>query len=451
MKQIPDYSGSTARMNMYAYVCPTPGDYSDGDGMHKNPDQRTIENFRKYKECGFDTLLLLGNDAYAGETFESSDLKHNLDMALEIGLKVIVYDKRIHDLTEQEESLIGEKKPYATMEALVEQLEEWMEAYRHHPAFYGMSLKDEPYFKHLQALSEVIKAIKKVDSKIYAHTVLHPYAIWLHSKDYTGIDGVGRTSQSYRTYVGTHLDLCEDNYVSYDDYPFMHEEMGGFRASFYENIQMVVGEAAKRNATVTFTMQSFGDVNGWREVTEDDLRFDGYSALGLGVKNLTYYTYYMFPWRGKNSGSTQAIVSDDGSNMLYDSVKRVNEELQKLAKVVLNFNYVKANFTYAKGAELPKLFQTVQNDYLDGATVMSVTAPTIVSQMYDAKTELLGYMVVNATDPAENQTDIVDIRFADKEYVTIYVKGQPQTIELTNHELSLTLKKGDGVFVIPHN
>ena len=451
MKQIPDYSGSTARMNMYAYVCPTPGDYSDADGMHKNPDQRTVENFRKYKECGFDTLLLLGNDAYTGEEFESSDLKRNLDMAQQVGLKVIVYDERIHALTEQEESLIGEGKTYASMEELAEQFREWMNPYRMHPAFYGMSLKDEPYFKHLKALSEVIKAIKMVDPKIYAHTVLHPYAIWLHSKDYTGIDGVGRTSQSYRTYIGTHLDLCGDNYVSYDDYPFMHEKMGGFRASFYENIQMVVSEAAKRNATVTFTMQSFGDVNGWREVTEDDIRFDGYSALGLGVKNLTYYTYYRFPWRGAEDGSTQGILDDDGSNMLYDEVKRINQELQKLAKVVLNFDYVKANFTYAKGAELPKLFQTVQNDYLDGATVMSVTAPTMVSQMYDKAKKYTGYMVVNATDPSENQTDKVVMQFSDCAYATIYIKGEPKTIELTNHELTLTLQKGEGVFVIPHN
>ena len=75
-----DYSNSKNRMGQYAFVCPTNGEYSDQEKVGKNPDNRTQERFDEYKACGFNVLLILGNDKYSGEDFNSSQLKKNLDM-----------------------------------------------------------------------------------------------------------------------------------------------------------------------------------------------------------------------------------------------------------------------------------------------------------------------------------------------------------------------------------
>lgn len=436
---------------MYAYICPTPGEYTDENGTHQIEDQRTVENFQKYKDCGFDTLMLLGNDKYAGEDFETSDLKKTLDMAEEVGLKVIVFDNRLYTLSEKKEAILGTE--FATDEALVEYVRECMAPYMDHPAFYGVSLVDEPYYNQFVALSQLIWAIKEVDPDIYTHTVLHPYADWLSQDDYSGNGNTeDGTAEDYASYISNYLAMSKENYVGYDNYPFMSDEHGGLWATYYENMQIAVKKAALYDASVTLSVQSFGSNNGgsWREVEEDDIRFQGYSALGLGVKNLVYYTYYMFPDNGSGS-TTQAIVDNDGTNILYDEVQRVNGELQKLAKVMLHFDYVKANFSYPSGMEKPKLFETVQNDVLDGATVVSQTQATMVSQMYDSANGRTGYMVMNASDTAENKSNTVTLKFDDCLYATIYVKGVPQTVSLRNRMLELTVESGEGVFVIPHN
>ncbi len=452
-EDVPDYSGSTARMNMYAYICPTPGEYTDTSGTHQIEDQRTVENFQKYKDCGFDTLMLMGNDKYIGEDFETSDLKKTLDMAQEVGLKVIVFDNRLYTLSEKKESIIGDGKDFSSEEALVEQVREWMAPYIEHPAFYGVSLVDEPYYNQFIALSQVIKAVRTVDSNIYTHKVLHPYAKWMTQGDYSGNGSTAEgTAEDYASYISNYLAMSGDNYVSYDNYPFMQEEQGGLWSRYYENMQIAVKNAALYNAPVTLTIQSFGQEPGksFREVEEDDIRFQGYSALGLGVKNLLYYTYYMFPDNG-TAGCTQAIVDHDGRNILYNEVRRVNRELHKLAKVMLHFDYVKANFSYPSSMAQPKMFENVENDILDGATVVSQTQATFVSQMYDEENKRTGYMVMNASDTAENKSNTVSVKFDNYLYATIYVKGVPQTVSLRNQVLELTLESGEGVFVIPHN
>jgi hypothetical protein len=158
----------------------------------------------------------------------------------------------------------------------------------------------------------------------------------------------------------------------------------------------------------------------------------------------------MFPNNG-TAGCTQAIVDHDGRNILYNEVRRVNRELHKLAKVMLHFDYVKANFSYPSSMAQPKMFENVQNDILDGATVVSQTQATFVSQMYDEENKRTGYMVMNASDTAENKSNTVSVKFDNCLYATIYVKGVPQTVSLRNQVLELTLESGEGIFVIPHN
>jgi sugar phosphate isomerase/epimerase len=118
MKKIPDYSNCTKEIDLYAFYGPSDGKYMNGTPMGDGTDFRVKERYQEYKDCGFDILLLLGNDTYNGEEFETSDLKMNLELCAKVGLKAIVHDKRLHDLSMQEHSLIG--KEFDSFEKLVE-------------------------------------------------------------------------------------------------------------------------------------------------------------------------------------------------------------------------------------------------------------------------------------------------------------------------------------------
>lgn len=443
--EIPDYSSSEKRMNMYAYVGPTPGVYTNAAGQVVNVgDFRTVERYQEYKDCGFDTLLLLGNDGYSGQEFETSDLKKNLDISEEVGLKVLVFDPRIHDLARQPESIIGKGKQFANKEELVKLLEEYIAPYHDHPAFWGMSLIDEPSYENYESMAEVIDALKTIDEDIFPHTVLFPYLPNVTMEQYTGKSFGNVTIDSYKTYVDTYLEKTGNPYVAYDNYPFYEDS---FLSSYYRNMQSVVEVAQKHDADVWLAIQSAA----WgtcRAVEEDDVRYQCNFALAFGVRNIQYYTYWMFP----NGGHSQGIMDHNGEKMIYDEVQRVNQETQAMAKVMMNFDYEKATFLYDKenAISAPTFFGGLKNEDLDGAEVLSVSGATMVSQMKDQEKGLTGYMVFNAADTIDDLSDTVSVKFADYDYVTIYVKGEPKTVGLTDSVLELTLEPGEGIFVIPH-
>lgn len=447
--EVPDYSDSNARMNMYAYVGPTPGNYTTAAGQQVfGGDNRSVETYQEYKDCGFDTLLLLGNDAYSGENFETSDLKMNLDLCEQVGLKTIVFDVRLHDLSANTESLIGEGKEFATMEALTAHVRACMEPYMGHAAFYGVGLVDEPSHNQFDALGEVTKAVKTVSEDIFVHTVMLPYLAGVTIDRYTGASFGDVSIKSYKTYINDYLEKSGADYFGYDNYPFKEE---GLLDSYFRNLQVAVTEAATHNADVVLTGQSCEMLGQYRSQTETDFRYQGNVALAFGVKNLLYYTYWMFPNRVKENYVT-AIMDDDGTKMLYDEVQKVNLEIQEMAKVLLHFDYEKAAFTYDRenAVTAPAYFSGVKSDELDGLTINHVSQPTMVSQLTDSEKNLTGYMVMNISEPNDKLENEVEVKFEGYDYATVYTKGVPETVGLADGVLKVTLGCGEAVFVIPH-
>lgn len=429
---------------MYAYVGPSPGTYTDSEGKTiVSEDFRTIERYQEYKDCGFDTLLLLGNDKYVGEEFETSDLKKNLDMALKVGLKVLVFDQRIHDYSCKSESNIGEGKEFADMDEFKQAIYDCMKPYMDHPAFWGLSLKDEPWLEHFDAMAEVVQALKIIDKNIFPHTITFPYLEGTTPRLYTGRADGNPDAEAYTHYVDEFLRKANPSYIAYDNYPFYEDFL---LSTYYENLQIVTDEAKKYGVDAWLAIQSAA----WsivRAVQEEDLRYQCNSALAFGIKNIQYYTYWQFP----DGSHSQGIIAHDGTKMIYDETQRVNMETQKMAKVILNFDYEKAQFVYDREhAEMPPLFQNLRSEELDFVNVISVTEATMISQMKDAQRECMGYMVVNATDPIKRQTSKVAIRIGDCEHVTAFTRGEAEIIDLLDGVLELDLEPGGGVFVIPH-
>lgn len=447
---IPDYSSSEKRMNMYAHISPTPGSFVNASGQTIFlEDHRTVENYQDYKDCGFDTLFLQGNDAYTGENFETSDTKKNMDRCQEVGLKCIVFDNRIWALSKNEESLIGEGKEFSSLEDLADTLKEYMAPYIEHPAFYGVATFDEPHYKHFEAMGEVTKALKMVKEDIYVKTTCFPYLQSVALEKYTG-EGYGNTSiSSYRTYIDTYLEKSEADFFNYDNYPFKED---GMLDTYFLNMQTVVNEAAKYGAYAELCVQSCAIQGSLRMPDKEDLYYQNNAALAFGIKNLIYFTYWMAPNRSVEA-FTGAIVDDDGTKLLYDEVQEVNAYTQEMAKVILNFEYEKAYFTYdsENAISAPIYFSGVKSEEMDDITEVKVTQPTIITQMKDAENNRTGYMVLNAQDTIEDSEDEVTLTIEGFEFVTCYFGGKPQTIQLDEGSTTFTLGTGKAVFVIPHN
>ena len=83
-------------IDIFAYYGPGDGKYSDGSIMGDGTDFRIKERYIEYKNCGFDILLLEDEACYNGEDWQTSKIKEIMDICHEIGLRVIVLDRRIN-------------------------------------------------------------------------------------------------------------------------------------------------------------------------------------------------------------------------------------------------------------------------------------------------------------------------------------------------------------------
>ncbi len=478
----PDYSSSTKKLNMFAY-CPPLGKNKmiiNGD-VFPTDEFRTKERYKEYKDCGFDILLLDGNNAYYGgaldanETFETSWLKKQLDWAEELGLKVIVYDGRIYWLSNVKgTSLIGTdfnapplpKKRFETFDDLVEHMRDCLSDYMDHPAFYGVTLFDEPEYGKMVANGEVYRAIKAVDPDIKVHSELSSF-LWSNPKNYyTGTGGGDSTFNEYEIYLDKFLETSGSSYIDYDNYPLLinTREQVPFRLnSFVKNLQMVNNKVKTKdpvNGGWTLTIASSDCVmpaNSMRPLTIRDLRWEASMGLAFGADNLSYYTYWEFPSQTLTVYPTQQIINRYGEKQLYNDVQKVNGELQNLAKVLLNYDYVGTAYAYDEIYQIfpmdliswPEFELDVED--LKNITEIKASQHTLINEMYDADKEIYGYMVINGVDPVNNISDEITLTFEKKfSNVMVINRGETKTYSLKGGEYEFTLESGDSAFVIPY-
>ena len=454
-----DYSDCVGRMGQYAFVTPTNGEVTIDGEFKKIGDFRNEKTYQEYRDCGFDILLLLGNDTYKGEEFATSDLKMNLELCKKVGLKAIVHDKRLHDLSMQEHSLIGEE--FESFEALVDYVRSCMNPYMGHPNFYGVTLYDEPRYQHLPAVSEITRAVKAVDEKFFVHTCLLPYFAGV---DYGLLDfqsslkeeftkGLSST-EVYEKYIATHLELTGANYVAYDNYPIFYTMEEGYGTkgtmlcfTYFHTLQMVTEQAKAHGAKIDLTIQTYADYSTpMRQCDEDDIRFQAYAALAFACKNISYFTYFMFPTR-RTGTICQAIMDDYGNKIVYYETQRVNQIAQKVYAVTENFSY--AGTDLVSDGEEPKLFEQVKRTKFDRIVEAKVSQPTLINRLVDEKRGVEGFMLVNSSDPAQKLCDRVTLTFNNASKAVVYIDGNPSYIALEEGKLTLNITCGDGVFIIP--
>lgn len=477
----PDYSESNKKLNMFSYFAPYEGEYYIKN--EKQPDvvnQRTKENYQMYKDIGYDILLLDGDNPYPerdGKPYEESLLKKQLDWASEIGLKVIVYDSRVFNLTVKTEgSLLGTPRTvngiavnFAKFEDLVEYVRGCMEDYMYHPAFIGMTLYDEPEYKYLQAYGEIYRAIKAVKEDALVHAELSYMNPWLPESYFTGKNNGGSLRKNYEIFIEKFLNEAQTDYLDYDHYPLQRDENTGenmISSTYITTLQIVIKSiyARNKNSGFTLTISSAGEACpgkvSIRNNTREDLRWQGNMGLAFGAKNISYYTYYPFPYKSPGENySTQSAVKMDGTKDLYDEIQAVNKEFQALAKVILNYRYEGSGYFTGERKVFPTKMIGIEEYYMaDGSEngfecieEVKTDSETIINQMYDEERGSYGYMVLNVTDPGDGIGVKAEVTF-DKKYKNVMVinKGQTNYYKLKKSVYTAELEAGDSCFVIPY-
>ncbi len=400
---------------LYAYSGPTDGTYTvDGVEYDVGTDFRTKERFAQYAAAGLNVLLLQGNDPYRGEPWPASQTKKNMDNALAAGLKVIVFDQRLHDLC-LHKTLVGDGGQYASQEDLTAYVKACVKDYSAHAAFYGIQLKDEPRDEYLETMGAICRAIKAVLPDAFVQINLFPMNASANRDNYFGTTGENTLESNYRQYLAHFLNSTGADYILYDNYPFLNESGNQYiRPDHIAGLALASAVARERGVQLYNVAQSCAmDANGASKIrvpSKADMLWQVNLLLAFGVKQISYFTYWT-----KQTNSTAgeffpdgaSFVSRDGTvNALHSWMGDIHARLQAFASDILPLR-LDGYLSDVKGSV--SLYAAVKNQALSAVESYQINdgQGLFITQLSDGDT--VAVCMQNICDPEVYPEDVLKL------------------------------------------
>lgn len=177
-------------------------------------------------------------------------------------------------------------------------------------------LKDEPSVKDFSRIAETSMRILKVDSTHQLYVNLLP--IYANSKQLN--------ADTYSEYLNSYINVVHPTLISFDNYPFIEDT---FRSDYYLNLEIIASQCKKH------TIPFWGFVRTakggkYQMIDEGRIRLQAFSNIAYGAQGIQYFTYTV------PKGCESSILDTSYKpTALYDIVKGVNYEIQRLSKYLL--------------------------------------------------------------------------------------------------------------------
>ena len=82
-------------------------------------------------------------------------------------------------------------------------------------------------------------------------------------------------------------------------------------------------------------------------------------------------------------------------------------------------------------------------------TFKNFKGETLISEAYDEKNDITGFMIQNTADPLKRKKAVITLNFENATSLVVYRRGKPETVALKDGNVTLKLPCADGCFVIP--
>ncbi len=365
-------------------------------------DQLDIKHFRDLKNAGF-TINFSSLGSYELN-------KKALDLAQQVGLKLIISDNRIQP-----------GNPVDSIAA--EKLNQMVLDYKNFPALLGYFITDEPNTAVFENMAAIKKQISLRDSSHIIYANLFP--------DYANNEQLG--AKTYREYVDKYINMFQPKILSFDYYPFLNT---GFRDTYFQNLELIRESALKAGIPFwSFTM-SCQIYPPYPKPEESWIRLQLYSDLAYGSKGLQYFTYAL-PHSGAEDFKIAILDTNGRQTYLYGITKRINSEIHSLEKTIKQLNSIGVYNT----EPLPKGTKPMPENFY----IKNITGGPMVAGAFNDKSGSAYLLLVN-----RNYEKAVDFTL----YVSGKVKGfmeVPKSAKKNNHVfkvkkgiIKLQFKAGDG-------
>ncbi len=438
-----------------AYAGPTTGNWN---GVSDNVDTLTDEHYQKLAEAGFNKVIALyegasseiGTDTY--DTIRkksekaSEDAMKALALAEKYGLKYYVRDWSYYGLSKNFEDITTREQYERIISGMFDENNEYIKS----SAYCGNFGDDEPSTDKLEKIKWQVELYNEQMAK---NGVTNAETLVNLNPNYVGESSLGT---SYREYIDKYFELLAPilKYVSFDFYPLRADSSKGslLRTTYLANLEMLAYRCKGTDVELRGFVQTVGDYTGLRDMTGiADIRFQVYTNMAFGAKEITYYEYGNF--RGQEEGNFALFNLKDGTyNWTYDLVKKVNNEAHKMQDAYLNFDYDGIMcFSSLDEGVINTNFRSVEHKLASHDRIVSVEIENdAIMGAFKDDNGNDAFMLVNYTDPYFDLDNRVTIKFNDAKALLMYRFGEEVLVPLgRDGSYTFELYPGEGRFIIP--
>ncbi len=498
--EIPDsvnYFDSGKEYDFYTYSSVNSGNFNIGSqGYYVGESFMDKEHIKEYFDSGMKFICpQVVAPAPNANAFEGSELKKLMDICHELGHdnSMVLLDNQIYSPYHQAQNevkngkwanetdwskitCIGTEfswqwKSEAELDAF---MEERLKIYCEHPAFAGVFMPDEPQGRYMKVIGETYRSLRRVQKKLgidemFININLFPYYSNLTTSSFPVVENtfstelVQRQHEAYRRYIKSYFEETQADYVQADIYPMY--EAGMYRL-YILNLQIMAEVAKEYDAKIIVVNQTHSNV-GQRRTSYESIKYQNNIAFGFGAVNNGYYAY-----KTLDDGGTY-VHFDDGSMMnrfgdktyVYDIVKDLNAEAQKLAVSILNFDYT-ASAGYSDAGITDNEAMLTIDRYSRKGEIAKFTKLTdysvdkeysLVTELYDETKGNYMYMAMNTTDPLYMSKGSAVYQTAKLTFTSEYNKalvfynGEYKVYDLdADNSLTVKMRPSEAHYVIPY-
>ena len=443
-----------------AYGGPT---VENWNGVAHNVNTLTDEHYQKLAEAGFTKVLALyegasyelGSDVYDTIKKKSakaaSDAMRALALAEKYGLQYYVRDWSFYGLSKiTDDEYYKEINSREAYEKVLSEMFGENNEYIKSPAYCGNFGDDEPSIDQLERIKWQAELFKEYTEKA---GVENAEMLVNLNPNYVGESSLG---SSYREYIDKYFELCAPllKYVCFDYYPLRKDNTKGslLRTTYLANLEMLANKCKGTDVDLRAFIQVVGDFTGTRDMTGiADIRFQVYTEMAFGVKQITYYQYGN--WNDQEDGGFALLDLSDGTyNWTYDLAKKVNNEVHKMEDAYLHYDYdgIMCFSSLGEGV-INTNFRSVEHKMTSHPRIASVEneQDAIIGTFKDDDGND-AFMLVNYTDPYFDLDNRVTIKFNDAKALLMYRFGEQVIVPLdSDGSYTFVLYPGEGRFIIP--
>ncbi len=335
-----------------------------------------------------------------------------LDECKRYGMKLILCDKRTHFRTL---GTVGEA-------AFISGVKEAFADFGHHPAAFGFFVGDEPSFAEKELFIRAYQIVAENTPGLTPFANLLPY--WGGGSDYDML--VGAPAAEHTAVVEEILKLTGAPLIGYDQYSQClndaHNQECGIHSYFYVLNQY-------RTITRKYGIPFFASLLacghwGYRTPTEDDIRWQIYTALAHGAKGILWFHLYQYS-AGDSYVDLPLIGKDRLRTPTFDAIRRqqyiFNEYYRKTLDrlTVTDVFYVGTVFDPARRFCADEVLSDVNGKF---------SYPTILTYYEETETKKRWLSVVNAHQRLSNR---ITLKFHNGTDCTFWLApGEMRLIEL---------------------